>query len=635
MTDLDQARGALRAVADELLFLTPDTAEVRKQVTEAVEGLLKDDYSTIVCGEFGRGKSTLLSAAVGRRHVFPHHPDDTTGVATMLAWGAEESAVIVQSSSATGDQDGETSLKSISLDEVQEFVTDAPATGRDQVVVVHMFAPFEILRSGLTLVDTPGFNSRNQAHNEITAQLIGSADVLVFVTSFGEPVSEPELRVLRKSVRSDQRVLCVVSKADSGDPEEFIQAARTRLSKALSRPPTSVPVIAVSANTAFKALRTGDHRWRDLSGIEEFLTQIHRLGRARVAERAESAVADVGAVLEEMLGTARAEVAIWEQVSSDARVAERRLAELNNEIGRVTRLRDGLQTEIAAMVQPQIEAVREATRARFAELRLMVTGDSTLFSAHMDPEEYLQNFKDQIVSMGEHADRESRAIVQRTRAEWSQDTGIRLGPGRALTQLRNQLAPTLLDDRRSNKPGVTFAALRDGLTYGTSFAAAGAAVGGIVVGLLVPIGGPVSVSLGAGIGGLLGHLVGWFGGAQNSVSRARQEWREKRVHELAADAPSWIEQNAEFQDTSLCRSGDAIRHLVAGDCAEALDRHRDGLEDELRRLEDELRKLEAAGADGQDVARALSAARDRVGQLEDLWRRYTAAFRQLHEVAIA
>jgi hypothetical protein len=67
----------------------------------------------------------------------------------------------------------------------------------------------------------------------------------------------------------------------------------------------------------------------------------------------------------------------------------------------------------------------------------------------------------------------------------------------------------------------------------------------------------------------------------------------------------------------------------------ALDRHRDGLEDELRRLEDELRKLKAAGADGQDLAGALSAARVRAGQLDDLWRQYTAAFRRLHEVAIA
>lgn len=635
MADLDQARGALRAVADELLFLIPDTAQVRKQVTEAVEGLLKDDYATIVCGEFGRGKSTLLSAAVGRRHVFPHHPDDTTGVATMLAWGAEESAVIVQSPSATDDQEGETSLMSIGLDQVQRFVTDAPAADRDQVVIVRMFAPFEILRSGLTLVDTPGFNSRNQAHNEITERLIGSADVLVFVTSFGEPVSEPELRVLRKSVRSDQRVLCVVSKADMGDPEGFIKQARKRLSKALSLLLASVPVIAVSANTAFSALRTKDRRERDRSGITEFLAEIRRLGRARVAERAESAAVDIGAVLEEMLGAARAEVATWEEVSSDARAAERRLAELNNEISRVTRLRDGLQAQIAAMVQPQIETVREAAKARFAELRLMVTGDSTLFSAHMDPEEYLQNFKDQIVSVGEHADRESRAIVPRTRAAWAHDTGVRLGPGRALTQIRNQLAPTLLDDRRSDRPGVTFAALRDGLSYGTLFAAKGAAIGGVVGGVLVPIAGPVSVSLGAGVGGLLGHLVGWFGGVQDSVSKARQEWREKRVHELAADAPNWVEQNSEFQDTSLCRSGNAIERLVAGDCTEALDRHRDGLEDELRRLEDELRKLKAAGADGQDFAGALSAARARAGQLDDLWRRYTAAFRHLHEVAIA
>jgi hypothetical protein len=635
VADLDHARGALRAVADELLLLIPDTAQVRKQVTEAVERLLKDDYATIVCGEFGRGKSTLLSAAVGQRHVFPHHPDDTTGVATTLAWGAEESAVIVQSSSAADDQEGETSLMCIGLNEVQEFVTGAPVTGGDEVVIVHMFAPFEILRSGLTLVDTPGFNSRNQAHNEITARLIGSADVLVFVTSFGEPVSEPELRVLRKSVRSDQRVLCVVSKADRGDPAKFIKAARARLSEALSRPAVGVPVIPVSAHDMFKAQRNDDRRLRDRSGIEEFRAQIRRLGRAQVAGRAESAVVDIGAVLEEMLGAARAEVATWEQVSAGARAAERRLGELHDEIGRVTRLRDDLQAQIAGIVQPQIKAVREAASARFTRLRLMVTGDSTLFSAHMDPEEYLQNFKDQIVSVGEHADRESRAIVQRTRAAWSQDTGIRLGPGRALTQIRNELAPTLLDDRRPDKPRVTFAALRDGLTYGTSFAAAGAAVGGIVVGLLVPIGGPVSVSLGAGIGGLLGHLVGWFGGVQNSVSRARQEWREKRVHELAADAPSWVDQNSEFQDTSLCRSGEAIERLVAGDCTEALDRHRDGLADQLRRLEDEVRKLKAAGPDGQDFAGALAAARDRAARLDDLWRRYTAGFRELHEAAIA
>lgn len=635
MADLDQARGALRAVADELLSLIPDTALVREQVTEAINGLLKDNYTAIVCGEFGRGKSTLLSAAVGQRHVFPHHPDDTTGVATTLAWGAEESAVIVQSPPATDDQEAERSQTPISLDQVQEFVTAAPAPGRDEVVIVQMFAPFEILRSGLTLVDTPGFNSRNLAHNAITEQLIGSADILVFVTSFGEPVSEPELRVLRKTVRSDQRVLGVVSKADMGDPAEFTKTAQERLSKALSRPPGSVPVIAVSANTAFSAIRTGDSRWRELSGIDEFRSEVRKLGRARVAERAESAVVGIGEVLEEMSGAARTEVETWERIFSDVRAAERRLAELKDEISRVAGLRDGLQARIAAIVQPQIEALRQATKDRFAELHLVVTGDSTLFSANMDPEQYLQNFNDQVVNVGERADRDLRAIVQYTRAIWSQDTGIRLGPGHALTQVRSELAPTLLDDRRSDRPGVTFAALRDGLTYGTQFAAAGALIGGAVVGALIPIGGPVSVGLGAGIGGMLGHLVGWYGGVQNSVSTARQAWREKRVHELAADAPQWIQLHSEFQDTSLSRSSGPIERLVVGDCTEALDRHRDGLDDELRRLNDELRNFKAAKAGGEDFAGALSAARARVDRLDDLWQRYTAALRQLHEVTIA
>jgi ethanolamine utilization protein EutP (predicted NTPase) len=635
VADLDQARGALRAVADELLSLIPDAALVRKQVAEAIKGLLKDDYTAIVCGEFGRGKSTLLSAAIGRRHVFPHHPDDTTGVATTLAWGADESAVIVQSPPATDDQEAERSQTRISLDQVQEFVTAAPAPDGGKVVIVQMFGPFEILRNGLTLVDTPGFNSRNLAHNAITEQLIGSADVLVFVTSFGEPVSEPELRVLRKTVRSDQRVLGVVSKADMGDPAVFIKAAQERLSKALSRPPGSVPVIAVSANTAFSAMRAGDSRWRELSGIGEFRLEVRRLGRARVAERAESSVVGLGEVLEEINGAARTEVATWERISSDARAAQKRLAELKGEISRVARLREGLQAQVATIVEPQIEALRQATKDRFAKLRLVVTGDSTLFSASMDPEQYLQNFNDQVVSVGEQADRDLRAMVQHTRAIWSQDTGIRLGPGHSLTQVRTELAPTLLDDRRSGKPGVTFAALRDGLTYGTQFAATGALIGGAVLAALVPIAGPVSLGVGAGIGALLGHLVGWYGGVQNSVSTARQAWREKRVHELAADAPQWIELHREYQDTSISRSSGAIERLVIGDCTEALDRHRAGLDDELRNLDDELRKLKAAKAGDEDFAAALSAARIRADQLDDLWQRYTAALRQLHEVAIA
>ena len=82
----------------------------------------------------------------------------------------------------------------------------------DGIAVVDV-AGSSLLRS-LLLVDTPGTNSLESAHTALTRAFLPRADLLLFVTSAEQPISESECGFLRAVASWQKRVVCVLNKAD-------------------------------------------------------------------------------------------------------------------------------------------------------------------------------------------------------------------------------------------------------------------------------------------------------------------------------------------------------------------------------------------------------------------------------------
>ena len=209
---------------------------------------LKEPFVFVVVGEVNVGKSTFLNALFGqdfsRTGVMP-----TTGKILFFRHGPELSIVPVTPT----------------LDEV--------------------YAPVDFLRD-FHIVDTPGTNSIENEHQQITERFVPIADLVIFVFSAMNPWGASAWQFLEKVHREWMRhVVFLLQQSDLRSPEEIQvitdymgQLTRQRFGR-------DFPLFAVSAKKAFLARSSGIDRERLLedSGFHALEAHISSLVRHNAA----------------------------------------------------------------------------------------------------------------------------------------------------------------------------------------------------------------------------------------------------------------------------------------------------------------------------------------------------------------
>ena len=170
----DEVRGALRDAATELEAATAPAAS-RDALTEAIRRL-DLPFLLVVVGEFNSGKSSLLNALLGL-DLLEQGVTPTTSRIHVLRYGD----AVGESMTADGT-----------------FVVEAPA---------------ELLRD-VELVDTPGTNAIDQAHEALTRDFLPRSDLVLFVTSADRPFTESERAFLAAIREWGKKVVVVVNKID-------------------------------------------------------------------------------------------------------------------------------------------------------------------------------------------------------------------------------------------------------------------------------------------------------------------------------------------------------------------------------------------------------------------------------------
>jgi len=617
---------------DEVLGLFPWlTAELSGELPDGGKELLRrgraalaaSRYLVLTVGEFKRGKSSLLNALIGQP-LFPVDADIATATVCTLSW-AEEPHAVVYFLAEQGNATASAPL-TIPLTEVPRYATVAghqegdPAVGR-----IDMLAPIPQLRSGLTLVDTPGVGSMNPAHTAATNGYLPEADALLFVASAIEPLGTVELSFLSRAYEQCPIVLTVVSMIDkTGDEDAVVTQVRGRIAEVTGMAPDEVDLVAVSAVRKWNGVKQGNPELLAASGFPELERQLWtrlattvalaRLGRA--LDLLQATATDTAAPLRnEMVGLSGREQLT--RLDAELREAQARAAKARAEAPRRSRM---LSEELDRAAGPIQRRLRQAFDSVLAEFTKAIEDHNVV----ADPARAVNRLVEQIVDAQARANRDLTAVIDEIAARFSDDLTI------PLTGTTAEIAGTSLNISAPHvsMPGRGFANFRLTWTGGAAGAAAGVAAGTIASLIFPPAAVFIAGGLMAGplIGFVGGHLFGMYGGWRQARQQAqleddakrRQRLRDAVLPKVEAARQVGVEdlrQRVIEETRTLTKALDEQLTITA----QQLEASRDGLSQALIRTaaenEARRREVEARLAAYAEIDKSLARARLKVEML--------------------
>ena len=172
----------------------------------------------VFCGEFKRGKSSLVNALVGEV-ICPEDRLPATAVPMVLEQGERAAAIHFVDGRTESIEPSMTALDALSVGSERRL---------EEVQFVKVALPSPFLASGLVLIDTPGVNDLSEQRSDVTYRFLPLSDAAVVVLDSTAPVTASEVTFLKERVFPEvmDRVVFVLGKCDRLDEQEREEALR-------------------------------------------------------------------------------------------------------------------------------------------------------------------------------------------------------------------------------------------------------------------------------------------------------------------------------------------------------------------------------------------------------------------------
>ena len=187
MTDIDSHIRYATDLFNRYEWDDESRASLEKQLNAIADKQNDKLLNICVIGEFSTGKSSFINALVGYELLAINAMQGTTVAITIIEFDKEFSITIY-------DTHGKVSAlryESIQIvrDELHKYTTD-PSYAK-QISHIKVTLPSEILKNGFRIIDTPGTNSLELWHEEITMRAINEmSDLSIILTSAQQAIPE-------------------------------------------------------------------------------------------------------------------------------------------------------------------------------------------------------------------------------------------------------------------------------------------------------------------------------------------------------------------------------------------------------------------------------------------------------------
>ena len=252
------------------------SAATSEYLEELRQKLVSEDFYLVVLGLFKRGKSTLINALL-QSEVLPVGVVPVTSVITLMKYGREPMANV---SFAGGVK------RKIEISELPEYVTEKGNPGNAKGVrEVEVRVPSATLKSGVTIIDTPGVGSTFMGGTRTTYQFLEKADACIFTLAVDPPIGQSEVDLLKAIMPHAKKLIFVLNKKDYADEPsvgEAVSFCREVIQPSLGI--SDVPVYPISAKWAIEGYEEADSHKVAESGLPELMEVLDSLVRSEKQE---------------------------------------------------------------------------------------------------------------------------------------------------------------------------------------------------------------------------------------------------------------------------------------------------------------------------------------------------------------
>jgi hypothetical protein len=335
------------ALADE-----GERPDLRQRLEQTRSRLLDPSIRVQVVGEFKQGKSKLVNGLV-YADVCPVDDDIATSVTTLVRYGETPSASLTISLDGPGNE--APVQEPIELSALAAAITQPAAReSGGRIIGAEVSLPTELLKLGLTIVDSPGVGGFGSTHSLATLSALPAADAMLLVSDASQEFTAPEMQFLRQAMRICPNIACVITKIDLYPRwRDIVALDRGHL----DRIDPGIPLFAVSSDLRLLAAREGDIDLNEESGVPALVRYlVHDIIGGVDAVQRRSVAADIISVSEHLSLSLHSELAaIVDPAKTPQRIAEMEEArDRADELRRVSSrwqvtLNDGIADLIADM----------------------------------------------------------------------------------------------------------------------------------------------------------------------------------------------------------------------------------------------------------------------------------------------
>ncbi|WP_051331212.1 dynamin family protein [Aneurinibacillus terranovensis] len=175
---------------------------VVKKAVQLLEKLRNKEITVTFCGHFSAGKSSMINALLGSE-VLPSSPIPTSANVVQIKTGKKGAKIYLKSGKEIlfgPDYD---------LSELKKY-----AVNGEEVESIELFHPSNLLNVPLTIMDTPGIDSTDDAHKVATESSLHLADIVLYVMDYNHVQSEVNFQFTKTLKDREKTVFLVINQID-------------------------------------------------------------------------------------------------------------------------------------------------------------------------------------------------------------------------------------------------------------------------------------------------------------------------------------------------------------------------------------------------------------------------------------